>query len=69
VSSIQAFIKISMWLLRAPDIFAYKATSTKVYCFYTDFSPLIDEIWDVLCNSGLDRTAQMRALKGSQGNV
>jgi len=48
---------------RAPDISAFKVTSAKIYCFYTDFSPLIDEFWTVLCNSGLVRTARMGALK------
>ena len=48
--------------LRTPDISAFKVTSAKIYSFYTHFSPLIDEFWAVLCNSGLVRTVQMRAL-------
>jgi len=48
---------------RAPNISTFKATSAKIYCFYRDFSPLLDEFWTVLCNSGLVRTARMGALK------
>jgi len=49
--------------LRAHNISVFKVTSAKIYCFYTDFSPLIDEFWTVLCGSGLVGMAQMGALK------
>jgi len=55
--------------LRAPNISAFKVTSDNFYCFYIDFSPLIHEFWTVLCDSGLVRTAQMRALKRVQERV
>jgi len=41
----------------ACGISTFKATSAKIYCFYTDCSPLIDEFWTVLCNTGLVGTA------------
>jgi len=49
--------------LRAPNISTFKATSAKIYCFYTDCSLLIDEFWTVLCNTGLVGTARMGGLK------
>jgi len=55
--------------LRAPDILAFKATPDNIYCFYIDFSPLIHEVCTVLCDSGLVRTAQMRAFKPDQEHV
>jgi len=55
--------------LRAPNISAFKVTSDNFYCFYIDFSPLIHELWTILCDSGLARTAQMRALKHIQEHV
>jgi len=49
--------------LSSHDISTFKASSANIYCFYTDSSPLIDEFWTVLCDSGLVRTAQIMALK------
>ena len=34
-----------------------------IFTVFTRFSPLIDEFWTVLCDSGLVRMARMRALK------
>jgi len=31
----------------------FKVTSEEFYSFYTDSSPLIDEFWTILCDSGL----------------
>jgi len=49
--------------LKAPNISAFKVSSAIIYCFFIDISPLIDEVLTILCDSGLVRTAKIRALK------
>jgi len=49
--------------LSAHNISMFLLTSTNTYYFYSDYSPLIDGFWTVLCDSGLVKNAQVRALK------